>query len=421
MHGLARSIHWPAVIRLASGSIPASILTLLVLSQLDLNSGAARSLVNIVLAFALILTATSLIFRKAILDPSARAWSGSTTAPSRARPWWSGVALGVLVSISSVGAGAVGVTALLLLYPRLPMARIVGSDIAHAVPLTLVAGIGHWAMGAIDWQLMGVLLTGSLPGIVIGSYFATRVPETALRLLLAATLILVATKLGTDEWQPRFAGRRGLDADAGRALEIPQAREQRKAEQRQRAEDESEHEHPKAAAARLGRHGCRRGRRRRRHQRMLALDHAAGDVIGDGLDDCVHLVGFRDHDAAETRILHETIDPLVAAHQHMRHHVDPQPRRIALADAAVEQVDLRGDLRKQRIERLAENFQPGHFGVAQIDHDAGAVGRLDPRLAQRIAQPDRRRLAQRLPVSCASDIRKRPSAFAGLRMPLTYQ
>ena len=111
-----------------------------------------------------------------------------------------GVALGILVSISSVGAGAVGVTALLLLYPRLPMARIVGSDIAHAVPLTLVAGIGHWAMGSIDWQLMGVLLTGSLPGIIIGSYCATRVPETALRLLLAATLVLVAAKLGSEEW-----------------------------------------------------------------------------------------------------------------------------------------------------------------------------------------------------------------------------
>jgi uncharacterized membrane protein YfcA len=111
-----------------------------------------------------------------------------------------GAMLGVLVSISSVGAGAVGVTALLLLYPKLPMARIVGSDIVHAVPLTLVAGIGHWAMGAIDWHLMAVLLVGSLPGIVIGSYFATRVPETALRLLLAITLIAVAGKLASTEW-----------------------------------------------------------------------------------------------------------------------------------------------------------------------------------------------------------------------------
>jgi uncharacterized membrane protein YfcA len=109
------------------------------------------------------------------------------------------VALGVLVSISSVGAGAVGVTALLLLYPRLPMATIVGSDIAHAVPLTLVAGIGHWALGSVDWALMGVLLIGSLPGIVIGSYFAVRVPETVLRLLLASVLILVAGKLFINE------------------------------------------------------------------------------------------------------------------------------------------------------------------------------------------------------------------------------
>jgi hypothetical protein len=111
-----------------------------------------------------------------------------------------GVVLGVLVSISSVGAGAVGVTALLLLYPRLPMVRIIGSDIAHAVPLTLVAGIGHWLTGAVDWHLMGSLLVGSLPGIVIGSYSAIRVPETALRLVLAATLIVVASKLAVDEW-----------------------------------------------------------------------------------------------------------------------------------------------------------------------------------------------------------------------------
>ena len=110
-----------------------------------------------------------------------------------------GAALGVLVSISSVGAGAVGVTALLLLYPRLPMATIVGSDIAHAVPLTLVAGAGHWALGAVDWHLMGVLLLGSLPGIVIGSYCAVRVPQTVLRVALAAILIVVAGKIGSDE------------------------------------------------------------------------------------------------------------------------------------------------------------------------------------------------------------------------------
>ena len=201
VHGWARSIHWPAVMRLASGSIPASIVTLVLLWRLNLDSAAARSLVNEVLCLALLLTASSLIFRKAILE-SLRWRVERLNERTIARATvLVGVILGALVSISSVGAGAVGVTALLLLYPRLPMARIVGSDIVHAVPLTLIAGIGHWILGAIDWPLMGVLLIGSLPGIVIGSYCATRVPETALRLLLAATLILVATKIGSDEWR----------------------------------------------------------------------------------------------------------------------------------------------------------------------------------------------------------------------------
>jgi uncharacterized membrane protein YfcA len=201
VHGWARSIHWPAVSRLAGGSIPASILTLVVLWQLDLNSATARSLVNAVLCLALLLTAASLIFRKTILE-SLRWRMERLDARTTARATvLVGAALGVLVSISSVGAGAVGVTALLLLYPRLPMARIVGSDIAHAVPLTLIAAIGHWAMGAIDWHLMGVLLVGSLPGIVIGNYFATHVPETALRLLLAVTLVVVAGKLASTEWR----------------------------------------------------------------------------------------------------------------------------------------------------------------------------------------------------------------------------
>jgi uncharacterized protein len=200
VHGWARSIHWPAVIRLGSGSIPASIVTLVVLWQLHLDGATARSLVNVVLCFALLLTAASLIFRKAIMESFRWRLQQLDTETSARATVLVGASLGVLVSISSVGAGAVGVTALLLLYPQLPMARIVGSDIAHAVPLTLIAGIGHWAMGAVDWPLMGVLLTGSLPGIVIGSYFATRVPETALRLLLAVTLIVVAGKLVSSEW-----------------------------------------------------------------------------------------------------------------------------------------------------------------------------------------------------------------------------
>jgi uncharacterized membrane protein YfcA len=200
VHGWSRSIHWPAVRRLAAGSIPASVVTLIVLWQLDLNGEAGRSLVNLVLCFALFLTATSLIFRKALLESFGRRMERFDDPAIARLTVLTGLVLGVLVSISSVGAGAVGVTALLLLYPKLPMARIVGSDIAHAVPLTLVAGIGHWALGAVDWHLMGVLLIGSLPGIFIGSYFATRVPETALRLLLASTLMLVAGRLVSNEW-----------------------------------------------------------------------------------------------------------------------------------------------------------------------------------------------------------------------------
>jgi uncharacterized protein len=105
------------------------------------------------------------------------------------------VVLGVLVTISSVGAGALGVTALLILYPRVPMAVIVGSDIAHAVPLTLVAGLGHWWLGSVDWPLLTSLLTGSIPGIVLGSYLSAHIPDRVLRPILAVTLMVVGGRL----------------------------------------------------------------------------------------------------------------------------------------------------------------------------------------------------------------------------------
>jgi uncharacterized protein len=199
VHGWSRTIHWPAVIRLASGSIPASVLTLVVLWQLDLKGTSERSLVNLVLCFALLLTAVSLIFRRSILERYRRRLERIEPGTTALLTVLAGAVLGVLVSISSVGAGAVGVTMLLLLYPRLPMASVVGSDIVHAVPLTLVAGLGHWALGAIDWHLMGVLLIGSLPGIMVGSYSAVRVPERVLRLALAAILIVVSAKIASEE------------------------------------------------------------------------------------------------------------------------------------------------------------------------------------------------------------------------------
>jgi uncharacterized membrane protein YfcA len=200
VHGLARSIHWPIVGRLACGSIPASVVTLSVLWLLNLDSALARSVINLVLCFALFLTAAALIFRNAIMNRYRRRFDQLRPEDTARATILVGIALGVLVSISSVGAGAVGVVALLLLYPQLPTARIIGSDIAHAVPLTLVAGTGHWIIGTVDWHLMGSLLAGSLPGIFIGSYLAVRVPEKALRLVLAATLIVVASKLAIDDW-----------------------------------------------------------------------------------------------------------------------------------------------------------------------------------------------------------------------------
>ena len=126
---------------------------------------------------------------------------------------------------------------------------------------------------------------------------------------------------------------------------------------------------------------------------MLALDHAARDIVGDGIDDRRDVMGLGEHDAAEAGVLHETVDALVASHQHVRDHVDPQPRRFALADAAIEQVDLIRNLREQRIERLVQDLKPRHFGIAQINDDAGAISGLDPRLPQRIAQPRRTGLA----------------------------
>ena len=106
-----------------------------------------------------------------------------------------GLTMGVLVTATSVGAGAIGVTVLLILHPKMSPGRVVGSDIAHAVPLTLLAGVGHWYLGSIDWNLLGHLLIGSLPGIVLGSYLATRARDLVVRVALAGVLLLVGVRL----------------------------------------------------------------------------------------------------------------------------------------------------------------------------------------------------------------------------------
>jgi uncharacterized membrane protein YfcA len=105
------------------------------------------------------------------------------------------VLLGTLVTISSIGAGAIGATLLVMLYPHLESAEVAGTDIAYAVPLTAIAAFGHWWLGSIDWTLLATLLVGSLPGITLGSWAARAVPERFLRALLALTLTGVAAKL----------------------------------------------------------------------------------------------------------------------------------------------------------------------------------------------------------------------------------
>jgi uncharacterized membrane protein YfcA len=205
VHGLARTIDWTVVRRLASGSVPSTALTLLVLSRFDVNGTAMRDLITTVLSVALLVTAGLLIYRRKLLTFYAARVGWLSARRTNWLTLVSGAVLGVLVSISSVGAGAIGVTVLILLYPSLPMARIVGSDIAHAVPLTLVAGIGHWMLGSVDWHIFGSLLVGSLPGIFLGSYLSGRVAELALRIILALTLAVVGSKLAFEQIQSRLA------------------------------------------------------------------------------------------------------------------------------------------------------------------------------------------------------------------------
>jgi uncharacterized membrane protein YfcA len=195
VHGLKGTIDWTVVRRLAMGSVPMTVVTIAAMSMLDINGAAGRNLVNAVLTLALIATAIALVFRSRIVARYAGRLGQLAPGQVAGLTVFVGGVLGTIVSLSSVGAGALGVTCLLLLYPRLPAVKIVGSDIAHAVPLTLVAGIGHWLLGSVDFQVFGLLILGSVPGILLGSYAAVRLPEPVLRVVLAATLLVVAAKL----------------------------------------------------------------------------------------------------------------------------------------------------------------------------------------------------------------------------------
>ena len=195
VHGAARTIDWRLVGLLALGSIPATVATLLFLSMFDLGGPAAGGAITTLLAATLLVTSIFLLSAKRIRDRYADRIGNLDPRTTRLLTVLLGLAMGVLVTSTSVGAGAIGVTVLLLLHPKMRIARIIGSDIAHAVPLTLIAGVGHWLLGSVDRTLLGDLLLGSLPGVVIGSYLAGRVPDNVVRIGLALVLIVVAIKL----------------------------------------------------------------------------------------------------------------------------------------------------------------------------------------------------------------------------------
>ena len=198
VHSLKGNVDWKLVGWLACGSLPAAAATALILIALDLQDKHLETLINGVLGVALILTAIAILFR----DRLRRAGRTGQPADRGGNEWrlWAatvaiGTTLGVLVTISSVGAGAIGIVAMLWLYPRLRSVRLVGVDIAHAVPLTAVAGLAHFYMGSVDFVLLGSLLLGSLPGIYLGSHVGGLFPDRILRPTLACMLLLIGGRL----------------------------------------------------------------------------------------------------------------------------------------------------------------------------------------------------------------------------------
>jgi uncharacterized protein len=193
-HGKLGNIDWKMVTLLAIGSVPASIATILVLRTMDVESSSAIAAIKFWLGVALIITSIAVLLRSKLMALVANdRWIPVQYVPTLTVLL--GVILGSLVTLTSVGAGALGVTALIMLYPKEKITTIVGSDIAHAVPLTLVAGLGHATLGTINYSLLGTLLVGSIPGIYLGSHLSSKIAEHWVRIALACILIYVGLKL----------------------------------------------------------------------------------------------------------------------------------------------------------------------------------------------------------------------------------
>lgn len=205
VHAKKLNIVWPIVFWLSLGSIPASLGTSWALEHFMGGAKEYKTLLTIVLGAMLVITGTSIVFRHKIEtffnkhqhDVAGEAFSDKEHSHVilKHKAWivFMGVALGVLVTLSSVGAGAFGIMALVLLFPKLPMIRIIGSDVAHAVLLTLVAGLAHMKSGNVDLHLLSMLLIGSIPAIIVGTLLSSHLPERAIRRVLGITLILLGT------------------------------------------------------------------------------------------------------------------------------------------------------------------------------------------------------------------------------------
>jgi uncharacterized membrane protein YfcA len=198
VHGRRGTLDWKIVGLLSLGSLPAAVITIALLKYLALDKKTLSGLVTGVLSVALILTAAALLLKGRIRKIAQRRDGTVFELHHRHLPAATiitGALVGIMVTISSVGAGALGMVVLLFLYPRHAPVKLVGTDIAHAVPLTAVAGIGHLALGTVDLVLLGSLLLGSLPGIYIGSHLSAKVPETVLRPVLATMLLIIGTRM----------------------------------------------------------------------------------------------------------------------------------------------------------------------------------------------------------------------------------
>lgn len=195
-HRLRGTVRWDIVKRLCCGALPAAVLATLALKSFGTLTPQIGAVIRYSIAASVLLTVVALLFRSKMMawihaHPEKQLQGKQLTAATVI----AGAVLGILVTVSSIGAGAIGATLLVLLYPRMSAAEVAGTDIAYAVPLTAIAALGHWWLGSIHWELLGSLLIGSLPGITIGSWFARSVPEKFLRALLAMTLTGVAIKL----------------------------------------------------------------------------------------------------------------------------------------------------------------------------------------------------------------------------------